>query len=321
MATTEGLDQADRRDDAGPGPDGPEPVPVGDFATDSRVRRHPEVAGRWLGDISEAWKVMYAFGGMSMAVAVRAVEAAVDRPDLSLLSANAVFCSPVRCEPVEVDTRVLRQGRSAAQAVGDLRNTVDGDAGGTALHVAATFGDRREAPIDFVEPTMPDVPPPEQCAPPPERDDDDPFGDINFHQQTDWRPATADPWDPDQWEPGGPADFSSWTRLLREPRLPDGSLDPVALCIPGDMMGGAIGAKVGPDGPHFFTLTLEIGLQVLRSWTTGWILQRVRAPWAGDGYGLGLLDLWDEHGRLVAFATQRARLRFFEPDENFFDRG
>jgi acyl-CoA thioesterase len=186
--------------------------------------------------------------------------------------------------------------------------------------LAATFGDRRDAPIDFVEATMPDVPPPDQCPPPPEREPDDPFGDINFHQQTDWRPATADPWDPEQWQPGRPADFSSWTRLLREPRRADGSLDPVALCVPGDMMGPAIGTKYGPEGPNFFTLTLDIGLQVFRPWTTSWILQRVRAPWAGDGYGLSLLELWSEDGELVAFATQRARLRFFDPDENFFER-
>jgi acyl-CoA thioesterase len=309
-------------DDASSG-DGAEVAP-GDFARDTRVVPDPAMPGRFLGDIPEAWRVIYAFGGVSMAVAVRAAQAAVDRPDLSLLSANAVFCSPVRCAPVEIDTVVLRDGRSAAQATADLRNAGDD---GVALHVATTFGHLHETDIEFVEAMFPDVPQPDDCPVPPERSDDDPFPDINFHQQTDWRPASVvDPWNPDAWEPGHPAEFSSWTRLLVEPRLADGTIDPVALCVPGDMLGPAIGMKRGPAGPGtdtkpFFVLTLEIGLQVCRPLETSWILQHVRAPWAGDGYGLSVLELWDEHGRLVAHATQRARLRTFDPDEDFFSRG
>jgi acyl-CoA thioesterase len=299
-------------------------VPAGDFARDTRVVPDGEVPGRFLGEIPEAWRVIYAFGGVSMAVAVRAAQAAVDRPDLSLLSANALFCSPVRCEPVEVDTAVLRDGRSAAQATADLRNAGDD---GVALHVAATFGHLHETDIEFVDAAFPDVPPPEDCPAPPERSDDDPFPTVNFHQQTDFRPASlVDPWDPDSWEPGHAAEFSSWNRLLVEPRLADGTLDPVALCVPGDMLGPAVGMKRGPAGPEFgvepfFVLTLEIGLQVCRPWETSWILQHTRAPWAGDGYGLSVLELWDEQGRLVAHATQRARLRTFDPDEGFFSRG
>src|SRR4051812_11285174 len=39
-------------------------------------------SGRYEAHIPEAWKVIYAFGGVSMAYAIRAIQCEVDRPDL-----------------------------------------------------------------------------------------------------------------------------------------------------------------------------------------------------------------------------------------------
>ena len=64
-----------------------------DFCRDTAVR--PLGDGRYAATIPDDWRIIYAFGGVSMAVAVRAVLAEIDRPDLDLLSAHALFCSPM----------------------------------------------------------------------------------------------------------------------------------------------------------------------------------------------------------------------------------
>jgi acyl-CoA thioesterase len=297
-------DRVNLQPDADPDADA---VPAGDFLVDSDVVADATTPGRYHVEMSSAWKVFYLFGGMTMACALRAVQRELDRDDFVPLTANALFVQPVSPGPVEIDVQVLRSGRTAGQAVADLRNTHHD---GTALHLTAAFGQLHESSIDYLDATFPDVPMPDDCQPPPPRPDDSPFANINFHEQTDWRPTTW--WDPADWQPA-PAVASAWTRLVKEPRLPDGTIDPVSLCIPADTLGMAIGQRVGPD--PFFILTLEIGLQFLGPTESPWLLQHVRAPYAADGYGTGSVELWDVDRRLIAFATQRARLRTVAPGE------
>ncbi len=68
--------------------------------------------------------------------------------------------------------------------------------------------------------------------------------DLNFHQQTDWRPTSW--WDPETWT-SQPAETSCWTRFVKEPRLADGTIDPISLPIPADMLGPAVGQRIGPQ--------------------------------------------------------------------------
>src|SRR5262245_53278467 len=106
----------------GPADEAGDEVTPGDFWRDTQLVAHPDRPGWFLGSIPDAWKVIYAFGGVSMAVALRGIEEALARPDLDLLTANAVFTAPVRCGPVEVEGRVLRSGKTAAQGMALLRN-------------------------------------------------------------------------------------------------------------------------------------------------------------------------------------------------------
>jgi len=298
-----------------------EPVIAGDFERDTRLVADPHRAGVLHGHIPDAWKVIKVFGGVSMAVGLRGVEVALARPDLTLLSANAVFTAPLDPGAVEVETRVLRSGRSAAQGVAYVRQQ---GADEVALCVTATWGQRHDSPIDFVDLAYPDgAGHPDDHDPPPEREPDDPFPKVNFHEQMEWRPAIGNRfWDPPEAWVDGPARFGSWSRFLVEPRLPDGTIDPVSHCVPADQLGGAIGQRLGPrtdgDDLHFFTVTLEMGLQVLRPTTSAWLLQHTRAHHTGDGYGFGTVELWDTDGHLVAMADQRARLRIFQPGDGFF---
>jgi hypothetical protein len=142
-------------------------------------------------------------------------------------------------------------------------------------------------------------------------DVDNPFARVNYHQQTDWRPALED-WDwTGGWTEPGVGRAASWFRFLKEPRLPDGRIDPVSLCVPADSVGSAVGRAVGHllGGQPFLILSLEIDLQIFADTTSSWLLQNVTAQHAANSYAYGTTEIWDLDRRLVAIATQRARLR------------
>ena len=120
----------------------------GDFLRDTQLVADPTRPGFYLGEIPDAWKALKGFGGGSMAMALRGVEEAISRPDLSLLSANAIFSAPVDPGSVEVEARVLRDGRSAAQGMAFLRQAGSDE---IAIAITATWGQSHESPIDFTD--------------------------------------------------------------------------------------------------------------------------------------------------------------------------
>ena len=305
-----------------PDPGSPTGEPIGDLLVDIDAVADPSAPARWTLDLSPAWNVFYVFGGTTMAATLRAAERTAGRDDLHLLTASATFCSPVAAGPVSFQGRVLRDGRSAAQVTAELHpGPVPGP--DPAIHLAAVFGDRRAIHVDYVDLTFPD-----DVAPPGDLPDlqsvgeapgegDNPFPPIAFHRQIDWRPAVGQSPASRDWRPG-PARYAAWMRFRRAPRRPDGTLDPVALAVPGDSLGGAVWQRLGPfgpDNPPFLVLSLEITLHVLADTDSSWILQHVRCHHARDGYAVGTTELWDERRRLVGLAIQRARLRPFTPGE------
>lgn len=285
-----------------------------DLLQDIDVQPVPGVDGRFELDIPPDWNVFYTFGGVTMAAALRAAERALDRPDLTPLTAHAVYCAPIQAGAVELDVDVLRNGRTAAQVSVDMRQ--QGHTGAD-VRLLSTFGQRFDSPLEFVGLEFPDdVLPPEEAAGRPSideiaMDEDNPFARINYHQQTEWRPALED-WDwQGGWTEPGVGRAASWFRLLKEPRLPDGRIDPVSLCVPADSVGSAVGRAVGHllGGAPFLILSLEIDLQFFADTTSSWLLQNVTAQHAGNSYAYGTTEIWDIDRRLVAIATQRARLR------------
>jgi acyl-CoA thioesterase len=304
----------------------PTAVPAGDLLTDIDVRPDPALPGRFTIELSPAWNIFYTFGGVTMATALRAAQRGLGRDDLVPLAANAVFCSPVGQGAVELDVRIIRDGRTAANVQVDTRQAGHT---GTDMCLLATFGERHDTPLHYRGIEFPaDVLPVEQCPTRPDPGEfseaRNPFPPVNFHQQNDWRPALAGfKWE-EGWGSVGPQDarFASWFRLLKEPRLADGTIDPVSHCVPADMLGAAVGRGLGPvaqDMP-FMVLSLEINLQFFAPTDSAWILQHVVSQHAGDGYAYGTTELWDEHRELVAMATQRARLRPFQANERLGPR-
>jgi hypothetical protein len=139
-----------------------------DILRDTMPRRVEGIEGRYAAEIPDAWRIFYAFGGATMATALRVAEAAVDREDLKLVSADATFCQAIPTGPVAASAEVLRQGRSAAQVLVRLwaldAETPDatGPAGNDLL-VLCVFGTTGATPFEFVGSVAPDVPGPLEC--------------------------------------------------------------------------------------------------------------------------------------------------------------
>ena len=283
----------------------PDDPPDGDLLADTALRADPDRAGRYHGQITDAWRIFQAFGGVTFGIAHRAALEHLERPDLRPVSATAVYCAPVPPGPVTVDVEILRNGRSAAQVQADLR--VPGR-DGTALRMQATFGRPEDHGLAFTDLDFPaDALSPADWPPPPPRPADDPFADIPFHHQTDWHFCIGNrPWE--GAFPPGPGRAGAWTRLLTPAVAADGTYHPVGLCVHADSIGSAMGQAIGGDR-DFFVLTLDLTVRFVAEQREPWVLQHMRAWEATDGYGSGTTELWDTEHRLLAIAHQTAKLR------------
>jgi acyl-CoA thioesterase len=282
-------------------------VAPGDLLRDTSLEPDPDRPGRYHGAIPEAWKVVYAFGGVTMTASLRAMETHLARPDLQLVTANAIFVAPVHCGPVSVDVEVLRNGRTAAQVGSNL--FVPGT-DGVALRTHGVFGHPHDTDLAFRDIEFPaDVALPHECEPPPPRPADDPWPEINFHDQTEWLPALPFAQPDDTNGKAGAARLAAWTRLRVQPLRPDGTYDMLALAVPSDSIGPAIGQGLGGKIRNFMSLSLEIGIRFIRPPEGQWVLQHMRCWHCGDGYATGPTELWDERGNLLAIAQQTAHLR------------
>src|SRR5580765_5674720 len=96
------------------------PAGPSNLIADTALTPDSDVAGRYHADIPENWKVAYIFGGVTMYTALRAMREALGRPELALVTANAIFLAPVPPGPVTIDVEVLRDGRNASQVAADV---------------------------------------------------------------------------------------------------------------------------------------------------------------------------------------------------------
>ena len=289
---------------------------LGDIRRDTRPVPVAGIPGRYVLDLPEAWRVFYAFGGATMAAAIRAAMCELDRDDLSLLSADATYCQAVPCGPIAIDVEVIRQGRSAAQALARLwaLDPEDPDPAGPVrsdLIVTCVLGRRdRDTGYRFQGAEPPAVDGPLDYAPRPDVPDN-PFADIPYHRQTEWRLADGRMhWGQLEVPPGEPR-AASWFRFRESPMTDEGCWEPGVVAVPGDVLGPAVGAGLGTIGGHFLILSLQIGMRFVDDVRTEWLLQHTRAQVAADGYAVGTAELWDEDRRLVALAHQIAKVQPF----------
>ena len=105
----------------------------------------------------------------------------------------------------------------------------------------------------------------------------------------------------------------SWFRFHRSPARVDGTWEPAALAVPGDILGPAVlGATRGIDG-FFFVITLQMSVQFFAPMRGEWLLQHTRATSVADGFATGVADLWSEDGVLVGQSSQTALLQPMKP--------
>lgn len=282
--------------------------PPADFVAGSAVHAVDGVDGRYRAEIANDWRIFYAFGGMTLAVAARAATAAVDRPDLELLTVGAQYVRPVPIGPITLQVDTVRQGRGASQAAVELYVGDDADPSQLAMRVHTTFGAPHDPQLDWVGAHWPEARPPLECPQPPPRDPDNPFADIPFHHQTDWRPDVEnfDDWTPDR--PPGEALANSWTRLLHDPLVDDGGFDLLSLLLYADSIGGAFGNAIGGSDP-WFVLTLNLDVRLFQRPTSPWVLQHQRGWRGADGYGTGWTELWGEDRTFLGVAMQTASMK------------
>jgi acyl-CoA thioesterase len=129
-----------------------------------------------------------------------------------------------------------------------------------------------------------------------------------FFRNLDVRLAAGQPWWESDWSPG-PARVARWFRYKLPQRLGDGRLDPLAIPPIADTMPPALIQKLGPNRPLFHAPSLDLTVHFLEDTTSQWLLTAVHARRARAGYASAAAEIWDDGGRLIAFATQTMLLR------------
>jgi hypothetical protein len=264
--------------------------------------------GRYAADLDERWNLRpLPQGGIITAIAVRAMEVELAHDEQRPRTLHTTFAAQVTHGSLEIDTEVLRAGRSMSHLRAEVQNP------GTARGHLTTcvFGGPRRG-FDFTDLEPPKaIPAPADC---PSFRDPPPEGVPVFAPMPFWdelvegRPALGHaPWDDYMPER---AERAAWYRFDESPLLDDGCLAPLALIVLADTMPGAVGEKLGQQDRTWFAPSVDLTVHLLDDCRSSWVLAHNRARFAGDGYASADMALWDcgddghAQPRLVAYATQ-----------------
>lgn len=235
---------------------------------------------RWHAHLDPSWDTPGGVhGGVLVATAVRAALAAIDRPDLTLRVAHAVFLAPPS-QDLFLDVTSLRQGKGSAhvRVLGTCARERH-----PAIDLTVVLTADRPSP-GFIEDTPPDVPSPDQLTTSeggPMQNAPGVFTAPPLFNHLDVRTALGElPWS-DSWAPNQGARHVRWAKYRVAPALEDGRYDPLALLTLADLPGPAIWQRFGPNEPTFFFMSLDLSLNLLEPVTDEWILTDIRpGVWA-----------------------------------------
>jgi acyl-CoA thioesterase len=260
---------------------------LGGFEFDRAVAIRTE-DGAALGEIDPGWNIGDApNGGYLCAIAVSGLLAVVEHPDPLAVSAH--FPSRPRIGPVEVETELVRTGRSQSTALARLVQE-----GEPRVVVTATFGDlgALEGPT-VVRGSPPEIPPPEQCV-----RAEGPVAPV-FTQRFDLRmtPESA------MWavgQPSGEARMEGWIRFA------DGrDADPLSLVVFCDSFPPTVFNVLDL---RTWVPTIEYTVHVRAKPRAGWLQCRFTTRYLIGGYLEEDGEVWDSSGHLVALSRQLARV-------------
>ena len=257
------------------------------FENDTAVQRVDN--GRYGATIDPKWWVLRGpNGGYVAAILQRAMTEAVGDPRRSARSLTVHFLAPPAAGPVEIHTRIDREGRSLTST--SARLVQDGQLIATAV---GAFSAGRRA-IEYSELAMPDVPGPDQV----------PInlaeGAPSHAQMFDWRPAIGQV----PFAMGDTAITGGWFRL-KEPQL----ADPVVVASYADGWFPALFFRTRePVGVPTIDLTIHFrsGLPLPDARPEDHYLVVFRAPLSHDGFVVEDGEIWSQDGRLVAQSRQLA---------------
>lgn len=275
------------------------------FPIDPRNGPRTGEGGLFAANIPDAWSWRLPSGGVLMTTALRAMRSYLSDPELHLVSATTIFCSPVPAGACEIDVRLLRRGNAVTQLRAALRAL---SSTGPDLEVSATFSRHREA-FDLADTRPPSaVLHPEQAPDLKEHRRGEGSPRFHFLDNFDSRLGLGNIWWKSDWAPGQ-ARYARWMRYRVPQRLASGLFDPLAIPPIADLMPPALRQKLGPKGPHFHAPSLDLTVHFLDPTDSEWILVSVWARRARAGYATAEAELFDEEGRLIAYATQTMILR------------
>lgn len=261
-----------------------------EFDADTAVE--PDGDGRYTTTISGRWSIGEApNGGYLLAIAVRALAAALPHPDP--LTVTGHFLSSPRPGPACIEVATLRVGRTLAR--GEVR-LLQGDT--ECLRALAAFG---RLPSGDPAPTLqdgaaPELPPPDACvrvrATTPDGRDA-PLRDrldIRYHPDSvGWARSS----------PTGRARISAWVRPA-DGREPDAILSTLLV--------DALPSAVFDLGLRGWIPTMELTVHHRARPVPGWLRCTFGSRFATHGLVEEDGEIWDETGELVAMSRQLSLL-------------
>jgi acyl-CoA thioesterase len=276
-----------------------------------RVRSPADRGGCYTAAAAEEWNApIYPSGGVTTAIALRAMQTELDQPHQTLRSFSSMFVSTVPAGALEIDVERLRIGRRMSQLRGDLHGRGAGAAGHV---VTAAFGEGREG-FDFTYSAAPEVDEAESypgLADPPAGY---PVFNAPFFQNVEVRRVRMFASFENNWD-GGRAEAIRWIRYRSPPRLADGRIEPLSLIGLADTMPITISQYLGPGYPFFHAPSVDLSMRIFAETEDEWVLSRAVCHWAGDGYASAEITLWDTQRRILAHANQLMLVRFPDPEQ------
>jgi acyl-CoA thioesterase len=275
------------------------------------VERVPGAQGKYRARVSGDWNApVHPNGGLTSALALRAMEAELATPHQTLRTFSTTFVSTVASGDVEISVEKLRIGNRMSQLRADVNRRGRDEPGHV---VTAAFGESRDG-FDFSYLAPPAVEDPDAYPGPPVPPAGASILRAPFFDNIDSRRVRMFSSFERGWK-GGRAEAIRWLRYRTAPRRADGIIEPLALIPIADTMPSAVGQHLGPGFPLFHAPSVDLSVRILASTQDEWLLVRSVAHWAGSGYASAETAIWDWHRRLLAHANQMMLIRFPDPKE------
>ena len=258
------------------------------FASVSAVRAGND---RYEAELAKGWDVFgVTNGGYTLSVLGRAMGMLVGTR--RLISISGHFLNPATPGPVEIDTQIVKNGRSLDTTTATMSRDGRPLLMASAVHASVT-DDQEGAEIVVGEP--PDLPPPDDCVratpahdaplPPPL------VGQVDVRVHPEDAGALAG-------NPSGRGRMRGWFRLLN-----DEPLDPYAIVMASD----AFPPPVFNSGlPLGWTPTVDLTVHIHNGEANGWLACRFTTNFVTRGMLEEDGELWDSNGKPVAFSRQLA---------------